>query len=154
MTQAWRITKAKHAPNAFDGEGARLYGGRWSNPGRCVVHVAESLSLATLEILVHLQQTAVLKEYVVFTIDFPPECVQILPERDLPENWRAYPAPAQTRAIGDRWIRHSESLILRVPSVIVTQEHNFLVNPAHPDVHRILLEGPFPLDIDPRVLKR
>ncbi len=154
MTRAWRITKAKHVQTAFDGEGARLYGGRWSSPGRRVVHLAESLSLATLEILVHLQHTPALADYVMFTVDFPPECVKTLSARDLPDNWRAYPAPTQTQAIGDAWLQDAESVILRVPSAIVAQEHNFLVNPAHADFARLTLEGPFRLDIDPRVMKR
>jgi RES domain-containing protein len=153
MTRAWRITKAKYANNAFDGEGARLYGGRWSSPGTRVVYVADSLALATLEILVHLQNTRTLADYVVFRSDFSAESVQILPEGDWPNRWRAYPSPADVQAVGDRWIRAARTPLLRVPSAVIPQECNYLLNPAHADFTRIAIAGPFPLDIDPRLLK-
>jgi len=152
--RAWRITKAKYANQPFNGEGARLYGGRWSSPGTPVVYVAESLSLGILEVLVHLQQTPILADYVVFSIDFAPELVETVPERDLPANWRGYPTPAENQAIGDRWVQGGSSVILRVPSAIIVHEHNFLVNPTHPDFRRLTIDGPLPLDIDPRVMKR
>src|SRR5258708_6918344 len=102
MARAWRITKAKYAAQAFDGEGACLYGGRWTSAGTPVVYVADSLSLATLEVLVHLQQSLVLADYVVFTVEFPDECVKQLSPRDLAHNWRDFPTPAENQALGDR----------------------------------------------------
>ena len=60
MTRAWRIIKSRFAAEAFSGEGARLYGGRWNSPGTAMVYTAGSVSLATLELLVHLDNTSVL----------------------------------------------------------------------------------------------
>ena len=154
MIQAWRIIKAKYAAAAFDGEGARLYGGRWSSPGTRVVYVAQSLSLATLEMLVHLQDTPILSEYVTFSVDIPDECVESFPVGDLPRNWRDYPSPAANQAIGDRWVREARSLALRLPSAVIVQEVNYLLNPSHGDFHHLAASGPLKFDVDPRVMKR
>jgi len=154
MPRAWRITKAKYAANAFDGEGARLNGGRWSSPGTRVVYVAESLSLAVLEILVHLKDTAVLADYVVRTIDLPDAGIEVLQADDLPPNWRAFPAPTATQAIGDRWVLEARSLALRVPSAVTPAEFNYLVNPAHAEFAAAIISDAIPLDVDERVFKR
>ncbi|MDR3557256.1 MAG: RES family NAD+ phosphorylase [Syntrophobacteraceae bacterium] len=152
MPTAWRIAKKNHAANGFDGEGARLYGSRWSTPGTRVAFASESLSLATLEIVVHLQNSAPLASYVVFTVRFPEDMVQELDPSVLPKNWRSFPAPPRVRQIGDDWVKSNSSVLLRVPSVIVVHEHNFLINPEHSDFSKLIISGPEPLDIDPGVL--
>lgn len=144
MPRAWRITKAKYAAQAFDGEGARLYGGRWSSPGIRVVYAAESLSLAILEVLVHLQNTAPLAAYVVGTIDFPDALLETLSAGDLPANWRDYPTPPENQALGDHFVQQATGVILRVPSAITVQEHNYLINPAHADFQRCIVSEPAP----------
>ena len=151
MPVAWRITKKKHAASPFDGEGARLYGSRWSTPGTRVAFVSESLSLAALEVVVHLQNSSPLASYVVFTVEFSEELVQ--DHGPLPKNWRSFPAPPETREMGDVWISSNSSVLLRVPSVIVVHEYNFLINPAHHDFPKLIISGPMPLDVDARVFK-
>ncbi|MGC8493144.1 MAG: RES family NAD+ phosphorylase [Syntrophobacteraceae bacterium] len=151
MPSAWRITKTRHATSAFDGEGARLYGSRWSTPGTRMAFASESLSLATLEILVHLQNTSPLASYVVFTVEFSEDLVQALDLHLLPKNWRSFPAPPETQLIGDHWIKSNSSVLLRVPSTIVAHEHNFLINPMHHDFPKLIIHGPKPLDVDARV---
>ncbi len=152
MPRAWRIIKAKHAASAFTGEGARLFGSRWSSPGTRVAFASETLSLATLEVLVHLQKSGSLAGYVVFTLDFPEELVQELDRSILPRNWRKSPVLPQVQSIGDRWVKNVLSVMLRVPSTIITHEHNFLINPAHDDFPKLIIGGPSPLDIDSRVI--
>ena len=154
MPEAYRIIKAKYAGGAFDGEGARLQGGRWSSIGTRIVYTAGSLSLAVLEILVHLQNTETLSAYVVIRIEFPDTLVLHLDPALLPANWRVSPALAGTMKIGDDWVRESRSSILRVPSVIVPSERNFLINPAHQEFSRIIIGDPTPLDVDPRVFRK
>ena len=153
MPVAWRITKIKHAANAFDGEGARLTGSRWSTPGTRIAFASESLSLATLEILVHLQNSSPLATYVVFTVEFPEDLVQDLDLALLPENWRSFPAPPQTQEVGDNWVKSNSGVLLRVPSVIVVHEHNFMINPMHHDFPKLIISGPLPLDVDARVFR-
>jgi len=134
---AWRITKRKHARNAFSGEGAREFGGRWNNPGTAVVYTAQSQSLAALEMLVHLDSADLLEKYVLIAADFDQSLIKVLDPSDLPGNWRADPPPAQVRSIDDEWVLGGSSAVLQVPSVMVPGESNFLLNPGHHDFARI-----------------
>lgn len=154
MPEAYRIVKAKYARGAFDGEGARSQGGRWSSIGTRIVYTAGSLSLAVLEILVHLQNAQTLSAYVVIRVEFPDNLVGDLDPVLLPPNWRVSPAPAGTMKVGDDWVGESRSAILKVPSVIVPREHNFLLNPGHRDFSHITVGDPVPLDVDPRVFRK
>ena len=154
MGQAWRIVKRKHANHAFDGEGSRLFGSRWTSPGLAVAFAAETLSLATLEVLVHLEASDhPLPAYVVFRVSFPDDLIEDLDRLSLPPTWRDSPTPPELQAIGDAWVRGASSAILRVPSVIVPHEHNFLINPAHAQFSEVIIQGPEPLDVDPRVFQ-
>ncbi|MEX2542065.1 MAG: RES family NAD+ phosphorylase [Trueperaceae bacterium] len=148
---AYRLIKAKYADTAFSGEGSRLNGGRWSPPGLPVVYLAGSLPLAVLEILVHLERPTVLGSYVFFEVSFSEETVLALDDDDLPEGWRSDPEPLATATIGANWISGQASLLLRVPSAVVPQNHNYLLNPAHPDITRAEIAGPFPFDVDHRL---
>jgi RES domain-containing protein len=85
---AWHITKRKHARNAFSGEGAREFGGRWNNPGTAVVYTAQSQSLAALEMLAHLDSADLLEKYVLLAADFDQSLIKVLNPSDLPRNWR------------------------------------------------------------------
>jgi RES domain-containing protein len=154
MSKAYRIVKARYTGNTFDGEGARMQGGRWSSIGTRIVYTAGSLSLAVLEILVHLQQTQILSGYVVFELDFSDSLLQNLDRTLLPADWRSFPSPVSTKRIGDTWIKQSSSAVLNVPSVIVPSEHNFLINPGHSDFVSVKIGNPRPLGVDPRLLER
>ena len=134
---AWRICKARRRAAAFSGAGARLYGGRWNSPGTPVVYTAGSISLAQLEMLVHLESEDLLRKYVLCPVMFDEALVLPLPADDLPRNWRADPPPRKLQEIGDHWIETGQSAVLRVPSVLVPQEANYLLNPAHPDFRKI-----------------
>jgi RES domain-containing protein len=152
--RAYRVLKAKYAAAAFDGEGARLYGGRWNSPGVGVVYASESLSLAVLEILVDLQTNAPLPSYVSFTVEVPEAVIEELPAAALPADWREFPAPPAVQALGDAWVARGSSAALRVPSAVLATAHNYLLNPAHPNFARLTITGPEPLDVDPRVFRR
>jgi RES domain-containing protein len=149
--RAWRIVKAKHALSAFDGEGARRFGSRWTSAGVRVVFTSETLSLATLEILVHLQSSSILTSYVTFSVEFPEEVVQDLDHTRLPKDWRSSPPSLPTQMIGEEWVKTASSAILKVPSAVIVHEHNYLMNPLHPDFSKLLISPPRPLDIDPRL---
>ena len=112
MASAWRITKTKFASSPLNAEGARLYGGRWNSPGVSVVYFAESISLAVLEVLVHVQSTRVLDSYSLVRIDFEPFMVQSIAANALPATWADFPAPRELQALGDAWVESSESALL------------------------------------------
>jgi RES domain-containing protein len=149
--QAWRLVKDRFAGSAFDGEGARRHGGRWNSPGTAVVYVAESRALATLEILAGIRSVSTLDAYVLIPVTFAPELVEVLRPEVLPGKWREHPAPRKTRALGDRWVREGRSAVLRVPSALIPQEFNFLLNPGHPDFPRVQIGEPVPFARDSRL---
>jgi RES domain-containing protein len=154
MPVGWRIVKSARAATAFDGEGARLYGGRWNSPGLAVVYTAENVSLAALELLVHLQESALLASYSLLPATFPAGLVSALETAALPARWNAYPGPARLRELGDAWLAERRSAVLAVPSAVVPAERNYLLNPAHPDFRKVTLGPPQRFAFDRRLAKR
>ncbi len=148
---AYRLVHARHAASAFDGEGARRYGGRWNSKGKRTVYVAQSEALALLEVLVHLGNAWALSRYRLFRIELPAEHVQPLDRQALPANWREDPAPAATAAIGDAWLG-GDALALAVPSTIAVRDHSYLLNPQHPAFAAVVAAAePLALAIDRRL---
>jgi RES domain-containing protein len=125
LTTAWRICRRPFAD--LSGEGARLYGGRWNSPGRPVVYAAEAAALAVLEVRVHLDLDWSLlpADYVLMAIDLSPLAIESLEE-----------APDDPVAYGDAWLESHRSAVLSVPSVLVRESRNLLVNVAHPEASR------------------
>ncbi|MCJ7512648.1 MAG: RES family NAD+ phosphorylase [Anaerolineales bacterium] len=148
---AWRIVKSRYAAEAFSGEGARRFGGRWTSSGRPAVYTAEHASLAVLEVLVHLGSPQVLSAYSILRCEFDPSLLRALAPTVLPVDWRASPAPASLRLIGDRWLAEQESAVLGVPSAVLPLEHNYLLNPLHPDFARVALGKAQLFEFDPRL---
>lgn len=154
MPKAWRLVHKNYLSSAFSGEGARLAGGRWNSEGFSVVYMAESLSLAILEIIVHLEFKEALKLYKAIPIAFSESEMGVIDLEMLPLDWNtASPHPA-TQLIGNHWIRNQSSLVLKVPSAIVPFESNFLLNPVHPDFKKLKSGEPMDLPLDPRMFNQ
>jgi len=141
MPEAWRILKAKHVATAFSGEGAAKSGGRWNSRGVAMVYTSCSKALATLENLVHLNPPMSFK-YVAIRIEFDTALVEKAALSKLPADWSIEPPPPSTKQLGDAWVRGGRSAILAVPSVIVSSEINYLLNPAHPEFKKISVGKP------------
>jgi len=150
----WRIVKEKHAKTAFTGEGARLFGGRWNSPGTSMVYTAQTQSLAILEMLVHLDSLDLLKKYILFRVEIEEAWIASVDLTLLPRNWRADPVPASVQAVGDRWAASRDSIALSVPSALVPDERNFLLNPAHPDFSKLRIGKPMKFQFNPRLSKK
>jgi RES domain-containing protein len=144
------MVKAKHVATAFDGEGARLYGGRWNSLGVRLVYVSGTKSLAALETLVHLT-LPITATFVAIPIGFDTALVEVFPAKSLPVGWNAEPPSTISQQIGDAWVKTARSAILALPSVL-TGETNYLLNPAHPDLKKITLGKPEPFTFDSRLL--
>lgn len=151
MLTAWRMVRSRHASSAFDGEGARRFGGRWNSPGTAVVYASESRALALLEVLAGLGGVGALAPYVLIGVRFPESLVTELDPDELPDGWRAYPPPAVVQRIGDAWAEGAASPVLRVPSVIVPEESNYVLNPRHPEFGRTQIGRPEAVGIDRRL---
>ena len=151
MLEAWRIIKEKHAATAFSGEGAAKTGGRWNSRGVAAVYTSGTKSLAALESLVHLNPPVFFK-YVAIRIKFDDAVLEIMPARNLPADWRAEPPPPSSQAVGDGWVWEARTAVLALPSVLISGEPNYLLNPAHPDFKKISIGKPEPFAFDPRLL--
>lgn len=152
--QVWRIVNAKWATTPFDGQGAKTYGGRWNSVGTSVVYTSSSLSLATLELLVHLGVKTTPKSYISIPADIPDELIiEQVNQDNLPDNWKNDPPPLAVAAIGDQWINSNKSAVLRVPSAVIDEEWNYLLNPEHSDFYKIKIGSARQFHFDSRLFE-
>lgn len=153
--KVWRICRAIHAEAAFTGEGARRFGGRWNSRGVPMVYASASLSLAALELFVHLDPSQAPGDLVSLCAALPEgEPGRVAGASDLPDRWwigRAGDETASIRDIGNRWIEGQTSLAMMVPSAVIRQEWNVLLNPAHPRMSEVKIEPPEPFLFDQRM---
>src|SRR5438128_10250862 len=154
MGSAWRIVLESEAATAFSGEGAWRYGGRWNSRNVRVIYASEHQSTAALEVFVHNKPFSPNEKYKAFHLEWPDSLTELFPIKKLPPNWRVFPPPAETREIGDQWVREQRSAVLALPSVISPADTNFLLNPEHADFKRIRIHPPTALTLDSRLLVR
>ncbi len=128
----WRLSSSKSVTAAFSGTGSLMAGGRWHPRGVAVVYVSSSLSLAALEILVHVDAHQLKTPYHVFSVDVPDTLVETPSLAILPSDWRAPRRSSNARAFGAAWAASCRSLALQLPSVIIPEETNAILNPRHP----------------------
>jgi RES domain-containing protein len=132
----YRLAKNKYIKD-LSGQGSKLHGTRWSPPGIPVVYTAESRALAALEFYVHVE-SAVPWNTSIATIEVPDGCViSALNISSIPKSWRNLPAPLTLQKFGAAWFASSSDLLLKVPSVLVPNEYNYLINTVHADSKRI-----------------
>ncbi|MEQ8551638.1 MAG: RES family NAD+ phosphorylase [Cyclobacteriaceae bacterium] len=152
--RVYRVERKKHLKNALKGTGAALSEGyRWNSLNTYLVYTAESRALATLEVSVHLDLSEDLptdRFYVEIDIPDDIRILEIDPD-DLPENWDSRPPILETQFIGDDFVKEGGAAVLKVPSCIVSQEYNYLINPNHPDSSRIKVISETAMNFDPRI---
>lgn len=146
------------------GIGAHRSGGRWNSPGRYVVYASGSLSLAMLEVLVHIDDAEAFRQlpHVYLRVTFPAESVATLTPDALPRGWDARPQSRASQVAGDEWLDRAETPVLAVPSVIVPPalrydptHMNYLIDPHHPDYETSIEAGEaLDLEWDPRLAGR
>lgn len=151
MIEAWRIVRAEYTDDAFSGEGAALGAGRWHSEGTRIVYTAESIALATLEILVHLRRMNV-PEFRLLPCYFHEALIEELDVARLPESWSDPIAPVELRQFGDEWARNRVSAVLKVPSAVTLVEFNYLLNPEHRDFKSIEIGESRPFTLDYRLI--
>jgi RES domain-containing protein len=120
-------------------------------PGRPVVYASLHLSLAALETLAHADRRRFERDYVAFEVRVPHALILELRDEDLPDDWRARPVSAGARAVGDAWLSQRASVALSVPSVLVPQERNLLLDPAHPRFDEVRIGAPQRFRFDERL---
>jgi RES domain-containing protein len=154
----WRLCRAPYASEAFSGEGARRFGGRWNLRGVPMVYASTSLALAAIELFVHLEPGQAPDDLIYLSATLPEvEPARTLEEADLPPAWwadAAAPGEANPRDLGDAWMRSGSSLAMLVPSVPVRAEWNVLVNPLHPRIGELQVDPPQPFIFDARMFRQ
>jgi RES domain-containing protein len=149
----FRIAKGKHV-GVLSGVGARLYGGRWNDKGVAVVYTSESRALAALEYLVHVPMSTIPIDLQMMELNIPEWVIpDTMETSDLPSSWRKYPSPQSLATLGSNWAHSKRSLLLRVPSAVVGNEYNVLINPNHEDIKLIQVIGPVRFEFDSRLLR-
>lgn len=152
MITAWRIVPLNWADTAFDGEGARLYGGRWNSPGQAAVYLADSRALAALEVLVHLNPSMTALKYQMIEVSFPNALVHKVDLEPLAAAIASPSVSPPTQHAGDAWLTEARAPVLQVASSIITKEPNYVLNPKHPKFARIKIGNSKPFAFDPRLL--
>ncbi|MGG9961109.1 RES family NAD+ phosphorylase [Ferruginibacter sp. SUN106] len=146
----YRISKAKYK-NDISGMGAKLYGSRWNTVGISMLYTAENISLAVLETLVHLQEFEIPTEYWLLKIQLPDDGKMTnIQNSKLKKNWQT--DEGYTQFIGSEFIKNNQSLILKVPSAIITEEHNYLINPLHKNFTKAKIIDTKEFNFDNRLL--
>lgn len=152
--KAFRLSLVEFArtpSDAFSGVGGIHFPGRWHHAGGPVVYVAESVSLAALERLVHLKRTADVRDHVYYETEVPDAVIEV--PATLPSGWNAEPPTAASRDFGSQWLREGRSVAIRVPSVVTRTEFNLVLNPRHPDFKLSwVTRGPITFVFDTRLL--
>lgn len=146
--QLFRITTAKWA-GKLSGSG---YPARWNSKGTFIIYTASTRALACLENLVHRSGEGLNRNFKITVIDAPDQSsIQKVYTADLPENWHKIVNAPVCRAIGDQWIESGTSLLLSVPSAIIRDEFNVLINPAHPDFETVSVKEIVDFEFDKRL---
>jgi RES domain-containing protein len=136
---------------AFGGRGGVVASGRWHTEGHPIIYTAQSLSLAALEILVHLKQTQAVEPFLSYAAEIPDEL--ILKPQSYPPRWKN--RIEVSRAFGDEWLEARVTPALRVPTVLAPGEWNVLLNPLHPEFSLGWIQaGPDRFAFDARLLVR
>jgi RES domain-containing protein len=152
LIRAWRLVAFKYADRIFSGGGAYRQGGRWNSPGRAVVYVSEHLSLCALEFMAHMIQIPMIAGFKCVWVDIPKNLIMEIDPKDLPADWNAVPASRSTKQIGDRWFDERVYPVLKVPSTVIPVEHNFLINPFHPQFKELQIGDIGDFEFDKRLM--
>lgn len=146
----FRFTGMKYA-NLLDGEGSRIYGGRWNSPGLPVIYTSTSISLSLLELLIYQSSYEELQTNYLLRIEVADAHFNHSREITVKPGWQY--DPGYTRFIGDSYLQEKSSLLLRVPSAIIPEETNVLINPLHKDFRKVSIREANPFAFDSRLFK-
>lgn len=147
--RCYRIVKPAYAATALSGEGARLYGGRWNPPGLRCVYTAGSRALGILELLVHLSPATRGMKFRLMEIEVPEDLIatRLTP----PSGWDSHPAGSESQNHGRQWLQRAVMPGLLVPSAVVPQEFNLLLNPVARGFGEIRITGEADFQLDLRL---
>lgn len=150
----YRIARSTYIRD-LSGTGAKQYGGRWNPKGVAVLYTSEYRSLAVLELLVHAGLQSQPKDLHILELEIPESEIPVaVDSKELPDHWRKSPAPYLLAEIGLDWITSGDSLTLKVPSAVVPEEHNILINPNHAKAKQLSIKSVSSFSLDSRFLAK
>lgn len=156
MVTAFRLQQKRFVKEAYSGFGAKLKSGRWNERGKEAVYTSGSRSLCALEVLVQADLED-MPDYVCVPANIPKDVFgkrTVLDQSAFPKNWRSYPPPPMLPYLGTHWLKQGKSAVFEVPSAIIPEERNFILNPAHADFRKIEICKEEPFAFDFRLLKK
>lgn len=146
----YRLTSGKYAHD-LSGEGAKLFGGRWNPAGIAALYTSEFISLSILEILARAKQSTIPETYTLLSIQIPDTSIVAIELQKLTPGWQHH--FEYTRWVGEEFLKINKTLILKIPSAIVPQEHNFMINPLHQNFKKVKILDSELLALDKRLLQ-
>ena len=149
----YRLSKKKFATD-LSGRGAEKAGGRWNSKGLPMVYTSESRALCTTEIAVHSPLGNIPTDYYLTTIEIPAASILEIKQADLPKDWKAIPHSNSTQLIGDKFLSENKFLVLKVPSVVVQGDFNYLLNPEHKLFLKVKITKTELFEFDKRMFKK
>ena len=149
----FRLSKPAYAED-LSGRGAELSGGRWNSKGVALVYTSESRALSTTEIAVHTPLGIIPDDYKLISIEIPDK-VKILELKiiDLSKDWKSIPYKSSSQQLGNNFVKEEKYLIMKVPSAVVQDEFNYLINPKHKDINKIKIIKVEDFGFDERLFK-
>jgi RES domain-containing protein len=150
----YRLTKLRYQNQIFSGLGGLYADGRWTFRGHPVIYTSASISLAVLEYTLNYRRRGWVPASVLGRASIPDKIkINVLTPADLPRNWSAADPPPKLREIGQRWLDVGDSAVLMVPSAVVVEEWNYILNPQHPDFKKLSLQNPKRFKFDRRLAR-
>ncbi|EMR04470.1 RES family NAD+ phosphorylase [Cesiribacter andamanensis] len=139
----------------LSGRGAERFGGRWNSKGVPVIYCSESRALAMTEIIAYTPPGLIPEGYVLNIIEAPdtPALIHTISKESLPPDWNRYPHGAATKALGDALLKAGKHLLIKAPSALVQDEHNYLINPLHEQFSAVKALEVLPFNFNERLFK-
>jgi len=141
----------KRFATQLTGEGAKLHGGRWNSIGTACLYTAESISLCVLEYAANVSLHQMPASLCITVYTLPEKSWIEFSPADLPKNWQEIPAPVETQEWGSARLQEANSLALKLPSVIIPSEHNYILNPLHPEFKKVRIKEILLFTFDSRI---
>lgn len=138
----------------LSGAGAELHGGRWNPKGYRVLYTSQTVGTSAMEYLVNLDSKLTGLKLALAVIEIPDNSVSIIVEKDLPANWKSYPAAESLALMGKKWLDERQTLVLSVPSSVILLERNFLINPKHELFKKVKIKSTHVYEINERIVKK
>jgi len=150
----YRLCRKSYA-NDLSGRGAEINGGRWNGKGTAALYTSSSRALCAIEIVVHVPAGIIPKDYFMVSISIPDsETIDTISPRDLPGNWNTNPISRSTQRIGNAFLAEQKALILTVPSAIIKDEWNYIINPMHPGFKKVKIVNTELFTFDTRLFRK